>query len=75
MRLKFRVDHSPHLEASVCFRCTIGQPSIAERCKLIVAADKERRSRNERYFTTTERLNVNPGSQQYQAMNFSMAYS
>ena len=35
---------------------------IAERCKLIVAADKERRSRNERYFTTTERLNVNLGS-------------
>src|SRR5258708_35890310 len=22
MRLKFQVDHSPHLEASVCFRCT-----------------------------------------------------
>jgi len=23
MRLKFQVDHSPHLEASVCFRCTV----------------------------------------------------
>ena len=45
------------------------------RCKLIVAADKDRRSRNERYFTTTERLNVNLGSEQYQAKNLSMAYS
>jgi hypothetical protein len=44
-------------------------------CTVIVAADKERRSRNERYFTTTERLNVNLGSEQYQAMNLSMAYS
>jgi len=40
---------------------------------LIVAPDKESRSRNERYFTTTERLNVNLGSEQYQALNLSMA--
>ena len=31
--------------------------------------------RNARYFTTTDRLNVNLGSEQHQAMNFSMAYS
>jgi hypothetical protein len=42
---------------------------------LIVAADSERRSRNERYFITTDRLNVNLGSEQYQAINLSMAYS
>ena len=48
---------------------------IAERCKLIVAVDSERHSRNDRYFTTTDRLNVNLGSEQYQAINLSMAYS
>lgn len=44
-------------------------------CRLIVAAERERRSRNERYLTSTERLNSNLGSLQYQAMNLSMAYS
>src|SRR5271163_4792059 len=30
MRLKFQVDHSPNLEASVCFRCTA--PWSAQKC-------------------------------------------
>jgi hypothetical protein len=46
---------------------------IAQRCRLIVAADRERSSRNDRYRTTTERLKPSRGSEQYQAMNFPMA--
>jgi hypothetical protein len=52
----------------------IDQPPDAERGRLIVAADRERSSRNDRYLTTTERLNVSRGSLQYQAINRSIAY-
>jgi hypothetical protein len=37
---------------------------IAERCRLIVAADREWRSKNERYLTTTARSNINLGALQ-----------
>lgn len=46
---------------------------IAERWRLIVAADRERPSRNERYRTMTDRSKQCRGSEQYHSMNFSMA--
>ena len=44
---------------------------IAARWRLIVAGDRERPSKDERYLRTTERLNANLGSPQYQAINLS----
>src|SRR5271165_210010 len=46
---------------------------IAERCELIVEADRLSPSRCDRYRTTTARLNANLGSLQYQDINLSMA--
>jgi hypothetical protein len=43
-------------------------------CGECAAADSESDSRNERYRNTTARLNPSLGSEQYQAMNLSMAF-
>jgi hypothetical protein len=38
MRLKFQVDRSPHLEASVCYRCTV---YVLQHINGISAASKD----------------------------------
>lgn len=59
--------------APTAFGSFISEPQNCDRGRLIVAADRERGSRNERYPTTTERLNSSLGSLQYRAMNISQS--